>query len=392
MVSISKLALNYNTCLNLSREHSRAMLRPQFARSQVSDLKLEEEHVQLLLVAIDSMKGASTGTVDLRPLFFNLTLDSATQFLFGESVYSQRLERPVAQKGALDIDWSSFAEHFDNANAVTIIRSRLMELYWICNPKSFQRDCHQVHKLVDYFVDRELRGEKSGSDSHGYVFSRELAKIMKDRVELRSQLLNILLAGRDTTAGLLGFTFYFLARHPRVYEKLRQSILEDFGTGTDKISFESLKACTYLQHVMNEVLRLEPNVPENARRAVRNTTLPRGGGPDGASPIYIRAGTEVLYYCRIMHRREDLWGEDAHVFKPERWQKKRPGWEYLPFNGGPRICLGQQFALTEAGYVIVRMVQKYDRIENLDDKPQKHRLTQTTSPVEVLVRLHEASD
>lgn len=93
-----------------------------------------------------------------------------------------------------------------------------------------------------------------------------------------------------------------------------------------------------------------------------------------------------------MHRREYLWGEDAHEFKPERWQKRRPGWEYLPFNGGPRICLGQQCALTEAGYVIVRMLQKYGQIENLDNKPQRHSLTQTTSPVEVLVRLHEAAN
>jgi cytochrome P450 len=364
------------------------MLRPQFSRNQISDLQLEEEHVQLLFAAMPSSSDSWTEQVNLLPLFFNLTLDSATQFLFGESVYSQRLD--PRQKDD-NLDWGSFGQYFDQANVVIAFRYRLMDLYWLYNPKSFQRDCAQVHKMVDYFVDKALSASKAGLDSHGYVFSYELAKVTKDRVELRSQLLNILIAGRDTTAGLLGFTFYFLARHPHVYEKLRQSILDDFGNGTEKISFESLKACTYLQHVMNEVLRLEPNVPENARRAVRNTTLPRGGGPDGESPIYVRAGSEVLYHSRTMHRRKDLWGPDADEFKPERWQKQRPGWEYLPFNGGPRICLGQQFALTEAGYVIVRMLQKYDKVEGLDDQPQKHRLMQTTSPVEVLVRLHEAA-
>lgn len=143
---------------------------------------------------------------------------------------------------------------------------------------------------------------------------------------------------------------------------------------------------------MSEVLRLHPIVPENGRHAVRNTSLPRGGGPDGSSPIYVRAGSELVYNVHVMHRRTDIWGHDANEFKPERWIHRRAGWEYLPFNGGPRVCLGQQFALTEAGYVIVRILQRYDRLENMDPSPiTKHRYTSTTSPVNVLVRLHEAA-
>jgi cytochrome P450 len=142
---------------------------------------------------------------------------------------------------------------------------------------------------------------------------------------------------------------------------------------------------------MSEVLRLHPIVPENSRRAVRDTTLPRGGGPDGTSPIYVRKGSEVGYNVHIMHRRTDIWGPDASEFKPERWSHLKTGWEYLPFNGGPRICLGQQFALTEAGYVIARIVQRFDRVENMDPSPvTKHRFTATTSPVNAFVKLHEA--
>jgi len=92
-----------------------------------------------------------------------------------------------------------------------------------------------------------------------------------------------------------------------------------------------------------------------------------------------------------MHRRKDLWGPDADSFKPERWAGRKPGWEFLPFNGGPRICLGQQFALTEAGYVIVRLMQKYDKIVNEDHELiTRHAYSLTTAPKEVLVRLHEA--
>ena len=58
-----------------------------------------------------------------------------------------------------------------------------------------------------------------------------------------------------------------------------------------------------------------------------------------------------------------MWGDDAKQFVPERWEKIRPGFNYLPFNAGPRICIGQQFALAETAYVVVRLLQKFDAID-----------------------------
>lgn len=90
-----------------------------------------------------------------------------------------------------------------------------------------------------------------------------------------------------------------------------------------------------------------------------------------------------------MHRRKDLWGEDAREFNPERWLTRRPQWEYIPFNGGPRICIGQQFALTTMGYVLVRLIQRIDEIDGSELGPKSHGLTLTNSPGEgVNVRLH----
>ena len=193
----------------------------------------------------------------------------------------------------------------------------------------------------------------------------------------------------------LGWTFYLLARHPEVFEKLREIILSDFGTfeSPHSLTFANLKACTYLQHVMNEVLRLYPNVPVNARRALHDTSLPHGGGPDGKSPVFVPAGQDIIYSVHVMQRRKDLWGEDASEFKPERWAGRKGGWEFLPFNGGPRICLGQQFALTEAAYVIARLLQKFERLENADERGGEVRevLSVTSSPDGCVVKMKEAT-
>jgi cytochrome P450 len=375
------------------REHSRALLRPQFSREQVADLNLEETHVQHMLNHL-SIQAGWTSQIDLSPLFFRLTIDSATEFLFGQSIQSQNLSSKEGWMHNEQFNWNSLADAFDRGTAVLGVRSRLSGFYWLYNPKQFKDDCQQVHRFADHFVHLALQEvDKPLEENTRYVFLRELAKTNKDPIELRSQLLNILLAGRDTTAGLLGWTCWNLARHPSIYNKLRTKIVEEFGTydRPRDITFSSLKSCTFLQHVLKEALRLFPSVPLNARQATRDTTLPVGGGPDGTSPIFVKKGQEVGYSVYVMQRREDIWGKDAAIFDPDRWVDRKVGWEYLPFNGGPRICLGQQFALTEVGYVLTRLIQKFDRMENCDGQNEPiHHYSVTSAPKQVLVRLHEA--
>jgi cytochrome P450 len=191
-----------------------------------------------------------------------------------------------------------------------------------------------------------------------------------------------LLAGRDTTASLLTNVWFILAKRPDIWKRLQAEIATLDGAEPD---FEQLKNLKYLKALMNESLRLHPVVPANSRQAFNDTVLPIGGGQDGRAPLFIKKGEIVAWSVYTMHRRKDFYGEDADDFKPERWLddpstgKKglRPGWEYLPFNGGARICLGQQFALTEASYTTIRLCQAFSGIESRDSNPWTEFLTLT---------------
>lgn len=384
-------------------QHSRAMLRPQFTRDQISHVQTIEDHLQRIIhmfkenekafaagipnpriKGIDEPKdkvGRKGYAVDIQPLFFKLTIDTATEFLFGESV-------DMLSGGNKKVSSSyEFGESFNAAQETLTRRFMLQKFYWLINGKEFQDQCTLCKNFAMSYVQLALERTAKQSDStdekpKSYVFLDELAKETRDPVVLRDQALNILVAGRDTTASLLSWVFLMLARHKDVFYKLRETIIRDFGEGTDPsaISFETLKRCEYLRHVINETLRLYPTVPGNVRFATKDTSLPRGGGKNGDKPVFLAKNSVVVYSVYTTHRNPNIWGPDADKFRPERWMSPVAGshsWSFLPFNGGPRICLGQQFALTEASYVIVRLLQTFRDIDGdpsilSPDEPQEY--------------------
>jgi cytochrome P450 monooxygenase len=100
-----------------------------------------------------------------------------------------------------------------------------------------------------------------------------------------------------------------------------------------------------------------------------DSTLPRGGGREGKLPIYIKKGDVVRVNKNGMFRDTDLWGEDADVWKPERWAKLSPSWNFMPFSGGARRCPAQPQVTTEASYCIAKFAQRFKTIENRDPNP-----------------------
>lgn len=337
-------------------EHSRALIRPTFARAQVADLSSLEVHVSRLIDLIPK----DGSTVDLQPLFARFALDSSTEFLFGESLKSMCPES--------SIDAKAFLAAYNYGQAGVGRRMQLPKWNFLTRDKKFWSSCKIARDFVDHYVEKALIHTASASDEKPgrYILAYELARETKDRTDIRNQLLNIFLPAHDASAVALTNVFFNLARHPHVWAKLRREVLA-LAPATEDLSFERLKSLKYLQQVLNETFRLNPTIGTTRRIALRDAIFPTGGGPDGSAPIFVRKGDAVTTSFYALHRRKDIFGDDADKFRPERWEGLRPPhWAYMPFGGGPRVCPGQQLALTEMGYTIIRILREFQAIENRD--------------------------
>lgn len=176
-------------------KHSRELLRPQLVHRQYEDLGVFNEPMDDLLNVLPQ----AGGVVDLQPLFFQFTLDVTTAFLFGKSIHSL--------KSADDAQEHTFAGAFDLAQKYVAKRFRLLDLYWLIGGREFREACRKVHAFADQIIEQNLSASLAeNQDGTRYVFLRTVAKAYPDRAALRGQIVNILAAGRDTTACLLSWT------------------------------------------------------------------------------------------------------------------------------------------------------------------------------------------
>lgn len=337
---------NIFTCDGHAWRRARALFRPQFARGMINDLGATEWATGVLWEeAVGNVgEGGWTGMVDLRPLVLRFVLDTATEFLFGESVRSLEAlmgrECDEGEKGVGEVAGSNeFAEAFEACSYNMVLRIRLQQLRFLGTSREFRAAVKTVRSVPDRIIDRALQSKRQNEEKSGkFDLLSSLMEQTQDTDELRSQTLGILFASRDTTSSLLMWTILLLAQHPNIYRALRFQVLASFPQPAGTIlNFAELKDCRYLQYVLLEALRLYQPVPLNTRVAVRDTVLPVGGGPDGSKPVAVRKGQQVQWNVYAMHRRKDMWGEDALEYKPERWaDPKRSrllggGWLYGPF-------------------------------------------------------------
>ena len=179
---------------------------------------------------------------------------------------------------------------------------------------------------------------------------------MTDR-QLRDELVTLFLAGHETTSISLTWTFHLLAQNPAAEAKLHAEVDAVLGENAAP-SFDDLERLPYARMVAEESMRLYPPAYVFSRRAA---------GEDQLGPWRIPAGAHIIISPYALHRRADYW-TDPDAFKPERFApgapSDRPKHAYLPFGGGPRICIGNSFAMMEHAIVLAAAVRRW-RLESI---------------------------
>ncbi|KAI7861836.1 cytochrome P450 [Spinellus fusiger] len=339
------------------------------AASHIFNVKNFRDHFTDVFIShMDTMRECildkaviSSEPIDFHDAMYRYTLDSFVLIGFGVRLDALKTSEVVP-----------FAESFDACQEYSFEKlinpfSKWMRMFReITRPNEKTVDQHI--KTVDGFASDVInarRQQNANGEEHTDLLSRFMkAKNEKGETlnnkELRDTILNFIIAGRDTTAQALSWQFYNIALNPDVEKKLLDEInnhINDENIRDSALLYEVVKNMIYAQAVFYETLRLYPSVPGNNKFALKDDVWPDG--------THIRKGDHVIWSLYAMGRSPALWGEDAKVFKPERWitpegTLRRESFGLWPaFHGGPRICLGQNLATLEALVATIFLLKHY---------------------------------
>ncbi|KAB2075105.1 hypothetical protein ERO13_A07G184400v2 [Gossypium hirsutum] len=335
-------------------------------------------------------RGGDAIELDLEAEFSSLALDIIGLGVFNYDFGSVTKESPVIQA----VYGTLFeAEH----------RSTFYIPYWKIPLARWvvprQRKFHYDLKIINDCLDGLIRNAKDSrqeadveklqqrdylniKDASVLRFLVDMRGADVDDRQLRDDLMTMLIAGHETTAAVLTWAVFLLAQNPSKIRKAQAEV--DSVLGQERPTFESIKKLEYIRLIVVESLRLYPQPPLLIRRALEEVVLPGGykGDKDGYT---IPAGTDIFISVYNLHRSPYFW-DQPHDFVPERFQVQKEsegieGWAgfdpsrspgalypneiisdfaFLPFGGGPRKCVGDQFALMESTVALAMLLQKFD--------------------------------
>ena len=247
---------------------------------------------------------------------------------------------------------------------------------------------------MDQMVD-DVISERRQSGSGG---RRDLLSCMLDGVDkqsgqrlpdanIRAQCITFLVAGHETTSGLLSFVIYYLLKYPEVMARAQAEVDRVLGTDIGVLpDYAQVRKLGYINQILEETLRLWPTAPGFTRYPLQDTTI---GGR-----YHLPKGAQVIVLTPMLHRDPAIWGPDAEEFNPEHMAPERraalPPNAFKPFGSGQRACIGRQFAMQEAALVLGMTLQRFDLLgdrdyelkvkETLTIKPEGLRITVRPRP------------
>lgn len=247
---------------------------------------------------------------------------------------------------------------------------------WMPMPDDAEFDAavETLDSILDDII--AVREQTAGSGDDGPMdFLSVLIRARDDGVEspeqLRDEMMTMLLAGHDTTALTLTYTWFLLSEHPEAERRVQAEI--DEVIGDDRPGMEHVRELDYLEWVIQEAMRLYPPVYVMFREPTEDVTL---------SDYPIESGQTLMLPQWGVHRSERFY-DDPETFDPERWKperaKERPRFAYFPFGGGPRHCIGKHLAMLEAQLIVAATAQQYE-LEFLGETPLELMPSLTAHP------------
>ncbi|OJH40378.1 bifunctional cytochrome P450/NADPH--P450 reductase [Cystobacter ferrugineus] len=241
------------------------------------------------------------------------------------------------------------------------------------NARRYAEDIRLMHTVADQIIAERRRDPDAGqkNDLLGRMLSARdpvTGETLSDE-NIRYQMVTFLIAGHETTSGLLSFALYLLLKNPRVLHAARARVDEVLGSDTPRL--EHLPALRYVEQVLMETLRLWPTAPGFAVRAHEDTVI---GGRHA-----VTTQDTLLIFPPILHRDPKVWGPDVEAFRPERFDREAearlPPNAWKPFGNGQRACIGRPFAMQEAQLVLSMILRRFELFE--DDPSYTLRIKET---------------
>jgi cytochrome P450 len=296
-----------------------------------------------------------------------------------------RLTLEIVGRALFSVDVSGAADDVGRALTIALEHVNYRSLHPFSLPEAvptphnlrFRRALRQLDNIVFRVIDERRRHIAAGGDDHGDLLTMlleardEASGAGMDDAQLRDEVITLMLAGHETTAVTLSWTWFLLAQHPAIERRVHAELDDVLGGRTPTL--DDLPKLPYTRMVIDETLRLYPPAWAIARQATADDEI---GG------YHIPAGSPIVMSQYVTHRHPAFW-DDPETFDPERFTPERvanrPRFAYFPFGGGPRICIGNSFALMEAHLLLATLAQRF-RFDRVSGHPVVPEPTVTLRP------------
>lgn len=319
----------------------RRLIQPVFHRKRIADMasimtKYTQQRIEMWGLAAKNGE-----TVDIAQEMMQLTLN-----IIGETMFSTDVSGDAKAVG----EALTTVLHYNNRQ----LRQPLITAFSFRQRRQFKKALKTLDTIIYDMIEARRESTETNQDLLTMLLrarDEETGEGMSDR-QVRDEAMTIFLAGHETTANALTWAWYLLSTHPNIAKKLHEEVDQVLSGRVPTV--EDLPNLIYTEMVIKEVMRLYPPAWVIGRETL---------AADDIGGYRIPPKSSVMFSPYIMHRHPTYW-DNPTAFDPERFapenDKRHPHFTYFPFGGGPRLCIGNHFAIMEAQLILAIIAQHYE--------------------------------